>query len=225
MVERCSKNGKTVMNELVEILREQSSWYNWMMLTALVVLAFAQILHPRLCQHCFESTISTFERSYSNVSSFSALFLAFVFQLIMVSLSICQCWGGRMVSYGQFGMIVLIVLALNIVLIGLSVMVSYVFDIQTEFAIQMEQYISLGTAMCIVGYPFVLLAMNGILENVFPVIFGILMGIYGLAMILKLVRFYLRKLLSIVYILLFVVTLIVLPWGMVLTLSKMILLS
>ena len=208
------------MNKLPLISSPLSeAWPSWLMFGLLLCLVIAENLQPDTLRLSFRTAFSRMERMYgdSAVNFWGAVALT-VFKIGVLALTLYLiCYNRGDFSFLTFGWITVCIIAFVMVKSICSWMLTYVFDLKPYTALYLPQYSSLWTALCVILYPCLLIMIN-VGDNSFMkwiiLVFAIL---FGAAVLVKLVQHYYNGLPSLGYIILYLVTLEIIPVAAVIT--------
>ena len=200
----------------MEILPRISSlysqtWVFWVMFTLLAVAMLSLI--PQAAAGTLQAVFSRAERTYSvrNREWMSELTLRLfrVGVLAMALLIWIQPQGeASLLNYAKALGILVAVYAVQTLLIYA---VGAVFISSKRMDVAMEQYSAIRTLLCVGLYPILLLLTNLSLPSLPVIAYGIIFGLYIVALIAKGIQLFYAHILSILYILLYIVCLEVLP--------------
>ncbi len=200
----------------MEILPRISSlysqtWVFWVMFTLLAVAMLSLI--PQAAASTLQAVFSRAERTYSvrNREWMSELTLRLfrVGVLAMALLIWIQPQGeASLLNYAKALGILVAVYAVQTLLIYA---VGAVFISSKRMDVAMEQYSAIRTLLCVGLYPILLLLTNLSLPSLPVIAYGIIFGLYIVALIAKGIQLFYAHILSILYILLYIVCLEVLP--------------
>lgn len=187
------------------------TWVFWVMFTLLAVAMLSLI--PQAAASTLQAVFSRAERTYSvrNREWMSELTLRLfrVGVLAMALLIWIQPQGeASLLNYAKALGILVAVYAVQTLLIYA---VGAVFISSKRMDVAMEQYSAIRTLLCVGLYPILLLLTNLSLPSLPVIAYGIIFGLYIVALIAKGIQLFYAHILSILYILLYIVCLEVLP--------------
>ncbi len=189
------------------------AWPSWLMVGLLFCMVAAEVLQPDTIRTSFRTTFSRMQRMYgdSAVNFWGAVALN-LFRVGIVALTLyLACYAQGEFAFRTFVLAVLIVFAFVAVKSLFTWLVSYTFDLKRDTALYMPQYSNLWTALCIVLYPILLLTINIGHNNIMKWVFAAIAALFCIDVVIKLVQHFYNGLGSIGYILLYTLTLEVIP--------------
>lgn len=188
-------------------------WTAWVLLLILVLGILVNVTQPGVIWNSFRTLLSKPERSYADTqSNVTGQMILRLFRLLTVSMAYyLVLYRTGTFSLLHYGLIIALVGGVDIVRWLLILMIDYTFRLQKKCATITMHYSAIQTAACCALYPFMLWIMyygiNAFLTKGVLVLIGI-----TLALILyKFMRAYLRNAVSLFYIIIYVMTLEVLP--------------
>lgn len=200
----------------MEILPRISSlyseaWVGWVMFALFAIAMLGMI--PQAAGATLQTIFSRAERTYSVrtrhwVSEITLrLFRVGVLALALLIWVLPQ-GGATLLSYAK-------VLGVLATIYTLQTLLMYavggVFLSAKRMDVALEQYSAIRTLLCIAMYPILLLLTNISLPALPKIAFGIIFGLYFVVLLAKSVQMFYTHILSVLYILLYIVCLEVLP--------------
>lgn len=187
------------------------AWVFWVMF-ALFAVAMLSLI-PQAARGTLQTLFSRAERTYSvrNREWISELTLR-LFRVGVLAMALL-IWitpqaDASLLSYAKaLGILVVIYAAQTLLIYG----VGKVFLHSKRMEIAMEQYSAIRTLLCIGLYPILLVLTNLSLPTLPAILYGIIFGLYIVALIAKSIQLFYAHILSILYILLYILCLEVLP--------------
>lgn len=188
-------------------------WPSWLMLGLLLCIVMAEVLQPETICMSFRTTFSRMERMFgdSAVNFWGAVALT-VFRVSVIALTLyLVCYDQGTFSIITYGWIVLIVIAFVIIKSIFAWLLSYTFDLKRDTTLYLPQYSNLWTAFCIVLYPILLITINIGHTNIIRWLILAIAGLFCIDVIIKLVQHFYKDLSSIAFIVLYTLTLEIIP--------------
>lgn len=190
------------------------------MLGMLLLFVAALQRQPGLVKYSFHSLFSRLKRSYSDASSdlLTELLMLIIHagSLTMLLYAIFFVEGHFSLLF--FGMMMAVSLLFWVLKFLLIRMISYVFSIQLRSESPMDAYSQLWVFSSVLLYPMMVLLINTNWTVLAAVVLGVTLSVQFVLVFIRLFRLFAVNPLSILYILLYIVTLEILPicalgWG------------
>ncbi len=191
------------------------AWPTWLMLVLLLSLILLEVLQPNLIRSAFRATFTKMERMYGDQSMdiMSTLTLN-IFRIGTLAMALYAfTYRNAPFSFLTYVYIILIICGVLAIKALFGWLVSYVFEFQRTTALYVPQYNNLWTLFCMVLYPITLLYINAS-ELEFLVWLPITAIIVFAALLLfKQLQYFYAGPASLLYLLIYTVTLELLPIG------------
>lgn len=190
------------------------AWPTWLMLGLLLCLVLGEVLQPETLKLAFRTTFSKAERMYGDrAKSIYGLTFLNIFRVGTVAMALyVYSYHTSPFAITTFGLLMLLVIAFVGIKSVLSMLVSYTFNLRKMTALYGPQYNNLWTVLCVLLYPIILLYIN--VPHVallwLPVVLLIL---FVVLLVIKSWQYYYAGPLSLVYLLIYIMTLELLPMG------------
>lgn len=190
------------------------------MLGLLGCAALAELFQPAVIRQCFGNVFSKVERSYNDSPmQYVGQVWLFLFRIGVVSMAVCLfTYRGGTFALARYGIIAGAVCAMEVVKYLLCRLLNYTFRLSNQFATLFAHYTYVNTTVCCVLYPLVLLIIRLNVPLFSTVSLCIAAGAFVMLLIVKLLRVFLKDALSFVYILLYILTIEVLPFLVIIVL-------
>ena len=205
------------MLEVREIISTPISevWPMWLMFALLLCGVLAEVLQPGTLRLAFRTTFTRLERTFGDrANNFMGSLLLNIFRVGTLAMSLYVfLYRNEPFSIVTYGYIILLIMAVLLLKVICVWWVSYTFDMRRAVSACVPQYDSLWTILCLLLYPINLLYINTLgAPNLrwMPIVALVLFG--GLVVFKMLQNFY-SGLRSLLYLLLYIVTLEFLPLG------------
>jgi len=196
-------------------------WMAWTMLALLVATFIAHAMQPQAIPMAFRTIFTTGDRN----STFIDSDLDRRAQILMIFLAICTFAMGAYVSllaylgteqysFRTYGLIVLVTVGLMTVRSLFELLAAFTFVPSSSVHTLLYHYYHLTVCTAIVHYPIVLLCLywSVLTPRVIILLNGTLLALYLLALFIKTCGVLMRSWRNLLYILLFVVTLELIPF-------------
>lgn len=187
-------------------------WPCWILLAYLVLILFCVSRQPAILQDTIHSLLSKMDRSYNdtNTDRLTNLLIGIV-RVGLIAFVIDLMLPQQGFSILTYLMVAGAVAAFEICKKGITKMVSFVFELYRLYADPNTQYQGLWNLVAALFFPIILLGINYGTTPFFYWAIGIVMATYMLVLLIKMIQNYVTKPMSFVYILLYIVTIEVLP--------------
>ena len=191
------------------------AWPMWLMFALLLCLALTEVLQPDTLRTAFRSTFTKLERTYGDrASDVVGSLLLNIFRIGTLAMTLYVfTWQRTPFSMKTYGLIILVILGIVTVKTLCMWVVSLTFEMRSMAALYIPQYGNLWTIFCVLLYPVTLLYINmpeSVVLRWLPV--GIV-GIFVVVMAYKLLQYFYAGARSLIYLLVYWVTLELLPLG------------
>lgn len=214
------------MNAIPHILSPLSAaWSGWTMLGLLLCAVLSEVMQPGVIMQAGSSLLTRAERTYKDApTNFFGQLLITLFRIgtLAMGLYLCLYRGGN-APYWVFAAISGLILAMLLLKMLCNVLLDYTFQLSRLYAPAYEQYGNLLTLTMVVLYPCLLflLRVGSIVAARWTV--GLLLVAFGLLWFVRCIRIFASSLVAIGYILLYFLTLEVLPMAGLFLLTQKIL--
>ncbi len=211
------------MTEIARISTPLSeAWPTWLMLGLLLCLVLSEVLQPDSFSSVFRSTFTRLERVYGDrARNFYGVLLLNTFRIGTVAMALYVfTYSHAPFSLLTYGSIILLIIAIILVKMLVSGLVSYTFELGRTTALFLPQYDNLWTILCLLLYPVTLLCIN--LES--AVLLWVAIGIVALfvaLMLYKIMQYFYAGPKSLLYLMIYVVTLELLPLGAIMVTTRL----
>lgn len=192
-----------------------NSSYPWILLLIFVLFLVCEILQPHFVQDCFKALITRSERVFGDRSArFISKICLFAFKVMTLAYVLCLCKvHTAQETWLVYGRLLIVVLAFFVIrFIGYHV-VNYTFELSQSYRINEHYYSSMELALCALLFPIAIVMTNLANTTIFSVIILLLVGIYILLYVTKTVRTFCDGIQSIIFVILYILTLEILPIG------------
>ncbi|MGN1239529.1 MAG: DUF4271 domain-containing protein [Paludibacteraceae bacterium] len=198
-----------------------SPWVAWVMLGLAICAILAGVFQPAVIRQGFVSLFSKVERSYNDSPmNYIGQVLLFVFRAGIVGMAIylftynsdlaTQANGGDFL-FSRYMTIMGAVAAMEVVKYLVSLLLNYTFQLSRQFATLFTHYTYVSTSICCVLYPLLLLIIYFGNQALTTIGLCIMMGLCWLVLFIKWVRVFFTDIASVVYVVLYILTIEVLP--------------
>lgn len=191
------------------------AWPMWLMFFLLMCIVSAEILQPGTLQTAFRSTFTRMERTFGDrATNFMGSLFLNTFRLGILAMALYVItFHGTSFSIVTYGYIVLLILAVILIKFIFSWLVSYTFEMRRTTTVFLPQYDNLWTILCLILYPLILIYIN-ILNNMFLHWASIVaLTLFMALVIFKLLQNFYSGPRSLLYLILYILTLEFLPFG------------
>lgn len=198
------------------------SWTAWVLLVLMLLIGWAIQRQPALIRVAWQTTVSKSERSYSDAALDAlALVMVMLFRLGTVALAFnVFFFNGVAFLFTDYLWTLLILLVAETIKAMVACFVNFTFNLPVPFGLSYIHYTNLWLLTCIPLWCFCCVCVywaNPLLTNV---LMSLAVGILLLSLVVKGIRNYMNQLTSLLYILLYVLTVEVLPMLLVALMVK-----
>lgn len=198
------------------------SWTAWVLLVLMLLIGWAIQRQPALIRVAWQTTVSKSERSYSDAALDAlALVMVMLFRLGTVALAFnVFFFNGVAFLFTDYLWTLLILLVAETIKAMVAWFVNFTFNLPVPFGLSYIHYTNLWLLTCIPLWCFCCVCVywaNPLLTNV---LMSLAVGILLLSLVVKGIRNYMNQLTSLLYILLYVLTVEVLPMLLVALMVK-----
>lgn len=198
-----------------------SPWVAWVMLGLPICAILAGVFQPAVIRQGFVSLFSKVERSYNDSPmNYIGQALLFVFRAGIVGMAIylftynsdfaTQANGGEFL-FSRYMTIMGAVAAMEVVKYLVSLLLNYTFQLSRQFATLFAHYTYVSTSICCVLYPLLLLIIYFGSQALTTIGLCVMMSICWLVLFIKWIRVFFTNIPSVIYVLLYILTIEVLP--------------
>ena len=192
------------------------TWVAWVMLGLLVLAGTAHALQPQAIATGFRSIFTTGDRNSMFIDSdmdrraqFLMIFLSFCTFSMATYVSLLAYLGAGEYSFRTYGLIVLITVGILLVRMLLEWLVAFTFVNRSAIHTLLYHYYHLTVCSVIIHYPIVLLSLfwSALTPRAIIILNGTILALYLIGLLVKTCGILMRSLRSLLYILVFIVTL------------------
>lgn len=190
-------------------------WPMWLMFFLLLCGVLSEALQPGSLRLAFRTTFTRLERTFGDrATNFMSSLLLNLFRIGTIAMSLyLYAYQHSPFSMLTFGYVILLILAILLVKMTLSWLVSYTFEMRRSANAFLPQYDNLWTILCVLLYPLNLLYIN-VSQGEFIYWASIVAaGLFVGLLVFKLLQNFYAGPRSLVYLLLYLVTLELVPFG------------
>jgi len=191
------------------------------MLGLLVCFVLSEVLQPETLRAAFRTTFTKMERIYGDrARNLYGVILLNLFRIGTFAMALYAfTYHSAPFSLRTYGIIIGVVLAVLTVRAAVSWLVAYTFELQRTVVIYLPQYDNLWTMLCVLLYPAILLCINfsGEAFHWLAIAIG---ALFVGVMIFKIVQYFYAGPQSVLYLLIYVVTLELLPLGAIIVTTQ-----
>lgn len=188
-------------------------WTAWTMLFLLLCIGWAIQRQPALLRIAWQGTFARSGRNYSDAAVDAlALVLVQVFRVgtLALGLDVLFFSGGQFL-FTSFLLTLLLLVAVEVIKLATAWLVHFTFHLSSSFALSYMQYTYLWMLVClpllVVDAVSISIGSSGLITTMMAIVGGLLV----VALVIKGLRLYMNRLTSIVYILLYVITVEIVP--------------
>lgn len=198
------------------------SWTAWTLLGLLLLLCWAIHRQPTLLRVAWQTTVAKTERSYSDAAMDTlALVMVLLFRLGTVSLALDILFfeGGKFL-FSDYLLTLLILLGTELIKVIVAWIVNFTYRLSLSFGMSYVHYTNLWLLTCVPLWCFCCISIycgSPVLTNV---LMSIAVCLLAISLVVKGVRSYVNRLTSLLYVLLYVMTVEVVPLVIAATLVK-----
>ena len=198
-----------------------SPWVAWVMLGLLVCAILAGVFQPAVIRQGFVSLFSKVERSYNDSPmNYIGQALLFVFRAGIVGMAIYLFTYNSQLAmhansseflFSRYMTIMGAVAAMEVVKYLVSLLLNYTFQLSRQFATLFAHYTYVSTSICCVLYPLLLLIIYFGSQALTTIGLCVMMSVCWLVLFIKWIRVFFTSIPSVIYVLLYILTIEVLP--------------
>ena len=197
-------------------------WCGWIILALLVCAVLSEFMQPGIITQAHSSLLAQTDRTYkeSPMNLWGQVFIT-LFRLGTIALAIyMSLYSGGTFGFGSFALIGGLTVGVLLVKMAGTAMVDYTFQISRRFMPSYNQYSDITTIAVCLLYPGLLIVMRiGDTTAIKWLIAGIA-ALFILLITYRFMRNYMVSLRAVLYVILYVMTLEVLPMGALFYLSS-----
>ena len=199
-----------------------AAWCGWTMLLLFLCAVFSEVMQPGIITQSHVSILARTERTYKDApTNTPAQFLISIFRIGTLAMAICLCeYAGGSFRFASFAAVCGLVLAFILLKMLCNILLDYTFSLSRRFMPVYEQYGDLATITACVLYPCLLVFMRIGRPELSLWALGIIAALFVLVCLYRMAGIYIRSLSAILYVLLYIATLEVVPFGALLYLSS-----
>lgn len=188
-------------------------WTAWILLLLLALAGLANVLQPGVVVSGFSTIVTKPERQYTDIQrTVLGQICLHLFQIGTLAMAYYLfCYRSGDFTILRYGVILLLVALVYGLKVLVMLLVGYTFQLQKRCASIMVHYGNLLCVFCCALYPLLLLMYSGGTTMWLQVLDVGIVTAYVLLVVFKYCRAYLQSPMALVYILLFVLTVDVLP--------------
>lgn len=208
---------------IIHILSPLSApWCGWTMLVLLLCAVLSEYMQPGAISQAHSSLFSKSDRTYKDAPiSLMGQIMLTLFRIGTLAMSICLCvYTEGSLGFGAFAAIGGITLAVLLLKMACTALLDYTFQFTRRFAPAYEPYSDIATLAICILYPAILAVLYIGNMMVARWVFIGATALFILMWTYRMMRTYLQSPLAILYIALYIVTLEVLPIGVLFYLSS-----
>lgn len=189
------------------------SWTAWTLLVLLLLIGWAIQRQPTLLRVAWQTTVAKSERNYSDAALDAlAMMMVILFRLGTVALALdVAFFDGGHFQFVDYLWTLLIMLGVELLKVLTGWLVNFTFHLPTPFGMSYVHYTNLWLLTCVPLWCFCCISVfcgNPVLTNI---LMAIAAGILFLSLVVKGIRSYMTQLTSLPYVLLYVLTVEVVP--------------
>lgn len=196
-------------------------WCSWMMLALFLCMVLAEITQPGVLLQSPSALVVRTERDYkeSSANFMGQLFIT-LFRIGTASMAMCLCWcPADHAPLEAFGVVCGILVAVLLVKMVCNVLLDYAFSLTRRFGDGYELYGNIATLSAAVLYVALLVLLRIPDVTVARWTAGAIAGLFILLWMYRAARAYVRSLSAVLYLVVYIVTLEVLPMAAFIYLS------
>lgn len=211
------------MTEIARISTPLSeAWPTWMMFGLLLCLILSEVLQPDTFRSVFRTTFTRMERIYGDrARNLYGVVLLNIFRVGTLAMALYVfSYRNAPFSLHTYGYIILLIIGILAVKVIVSMLISYTFELRQTTLFFLPQYDNLWTILCLLLYPVTLLRITITGTALFWITLGIL-ALFLALILFKITQYFYTGLQSLVYLLIYVVTLELLPLGAIIFTTRL----
>ena len=204
------------MNEIAHILSPvNAGWVGWMMFALLVCAVLAECLQRGIITQAPLSLFTRSERTYKDAPvNLQGQLLVSLFRIGTIGMALCLCWAPEgQFSFAAFWVACGLTLGVLILKMLCNLILDYTFTINRRFGAPYEHYSNIVTLGTAVMYPILLILIHASIPAVTRWSLAAVAALFGLIWLYRCLRTYVVSINALVYVLLYFVTLEILPFA------------
>ena len=212
-----------MINEIAHIISPMSAaWCGWTMFGLFLCAIFSEVMQPGVITQSPVSLLARTERTYKDAPTNTlGQTLISIFRIGTLAMAICLSFhAGGAFRFSMFAAVCGLVIAFILVKMLCNILLDYTFSLSRRFMPFYEQYGDLATITACLIYPCLLVFLRIGQPALSLWALGIIAGIFVLVCLYRMARIYIRSLSAILYVVLYVATLELVPFGALLYLSS-----
>lgn len=205
-----------IIDSLIISTPLSESWPIWVMFGTMICLLLTEWQQPGTILNAFRTTFTRLERMYgdSGTSILGEIFLN-TFRIGTIALAITLITYKVDFHFIHFAMVIGIIFAVMLLKMFLSWLVDFTFELRRTVAVYLPHYDNLWTVLAMLLYPVVLVYIHLSDNIVMPYLLGGIVAFFMLAVLIKLVMYFYNGVRSALYIGLYMITLEILPFALI----------
>lgn len=196
-------------------------WYGWTLLLLFLFAILSEWLQPGVITKAKETLRAHNDRMYKDAPTNAlAQVLITFYRIGVLALALCLSFGSYdNFSFLAFLIIIGLILGVLVTKMLCNVWLDYTFMLSRRFGVAYEHYSNILTMVCVWSYPFLLLFMHFGNQTIARWLLGIFAVVFLILWIYRSARLYVQSVLSLIYLLVYIVTLELLPMAVLVLLS------
>lgn len=189
------------------------SWTAWVLLVLLLLVGWAIQRQPTLLRVAWQTTVAKSERNYSDAALDAlAMVMVVLFRLGTVSLALdVLFFDGGQFLFVDYLWTLLIMMAMELLKVMMAWLVNFTYHLSMSFGMSYVHYTNLWLLTCVPLWFFCCISVFFGTPMLTDVLMAIAAGILFISLVVKGVRSYMTQLLSLPYVLLYVMTVEIVP--------------
>lgn len=189
------------------------SWTAWVLLILLLLVGWAIQRQPTLLRVAWQTTMAKSERSYSDAALDAlALVMVILFRIGTVAMALdVLFFDGENFLFFDYLWTLLILLGMELVKVLIAWVVNFTYRLSLSFGMNYIHYSNLWLLTCVPMWCFCCICIYSGNPVLTEVLMGIAAAILALSLVVKGIRSYMTKLSSLPYVLLYVMTVEIVP--------------
>ena len=211
------------MDGISHILSPMSApWCGWTMLVLLLCAVLGELAQPGVISQASASLLSRNDRTYKNAPvNFIGQSLITLFRIGTLAMALFLCFYQKGdFGFGAFVLLCGIIFAILLIKMLCNALLDYTFQLTRHYAPVYEQYGDLSTIMSCILYPFLLIGIQLGITGYYRWVLGLVAGLFLLIWLYRMAHNYIRTPMAILYVILYMGTMEVLPFGALLYISS-----
>ena len=188
-------------------------WCSWTMLGLLLSLVFAELFQPGVVTQASSSLLMKANRTYKAAPQnfFGQVFIS-IFRIGTMALALCMCFAQESASrYSTFWIVCGVILAVLLVKMLCNRIIGYTFMLSRPFASAYEHYANIITIAEVVLFPCLLVLLRVGSPVAMRWVLGIISVLFLIMWVYRCARLFLESPAALFYVILYIVTLDILP--------------